>query len=516
MRRLNILLAAALVTLAGCQDPDGSRQEIPDGPASTFTLDGYTGNTITLHYVGWKRDVTSKSTEGTFPAGDAKRIIHSLELEGGAKILVGRTTKSGPITLRLSGDVPVLRVPDVPDSPVPIGTVAELQLLNTALDGHYRQEAPLDLLSLEWTPIGHAAPFTGTYDGNNISNLKISVDRQHAGLFGQVLDATIRNVHVTSGELSGPVHVGAICGLARGNTAIVSCSNAARVSGTGEEHGAAGICGQASAEGDARLSITDCHNTGRVKGCGISNTALATDGADITISACTNTAEVIGSGICGDAIANSSTISIIGCNNSGRVSGELYIGGICAAISANGGDDGSPAPFLSITACSNTGAIAGKESCTVGGIVGGMDSFSDSYTLGASITACYNTGRVSGKNLTGGICGETGQYSLVVASYNTGAITGKDAGGICGSIPVREITIAACYWTDVKGDDAMRGVALGGEDDGISKFSATAWPSAEHHEGWGTGNGDGPGKYWKSHGSWNNNKPIYPKLHFED
>ena len=74
----------------------------------------------------------------------------------------------------------------------------------------------LDLLNLEWTPIGTSAnPFKGNFDGNGhtISNLKINKpSSSNVGLFGFTTDGEIKNVHVENASVTGRLNVGVVAG----------------------------------------------------------------------------------------------------------------------------------------------------------------------------------------------------------------------------------------------------------------------------------------------------------------
>ena len=93
---------------------------------------------------------------------------------------------------------------------IPIGTYSEFQLIQTRLNGTFRQEVNIDLLNIEWTPI---SAFSGTFDGVNytLSNLKISGLNDNVGLFGSS-GGTLRNIRVVSGAVSGRSNVGGVCG----------------------------------------------------------------------------------------------------------------------------------------------------------------------------------------------------------------------------------------------------------------------------------------------------------------
>lgn len=121
-------------------------------------------------------------------------------------------------------------------------------------------------------------------------------------------------------------------------------------------------------------------------------------------------------------------VGLFGTNNglimnlavSGEVTGEEYIGGICAK------NEGT------IYSCSFDGEV--KQSATtqrkgkVGGICG---------TNYATISNCFNSADVSGKDYIGGICGEMcGKDPVVVYCVSVGKVSGFTGsaivGGICG------------------------------------------------------------------------------------
>jgi hypothetical protein len=325
-------------------------------------------------------------------------------------------------------------------------------------NGVYKQEADLDLLNHEWIPIrGSSSVFSGTFDGDNhtLANLKISGNNDYVGGFGYNR-GTICNVHVISGSVSGGSDVGSICGRNWSDGLISECSNACSVSGGT----IGGICGINFA------SIILCHNTGSLSGIGHAG------------------------GICGIDCA-----SITACYNAGSISGTNYYdaGGICGSNESG-----------TITACYNIGLVSGSGN--IGGICG--------TDYSAIVTACYNTGLVSGGNV-GGICGKNHTSSYITACYNTGSVSGSsNAGGICGENI--SSTITACYWKDIADDNANYGVSSPTSNTGATIFALGAWPITGTHQQWGTGDGSGNGKYWKSLGSWNGGNPIYPKLYFEE
>jgi hypothetical protein len=368
---------------------------------------------------------------------------------------------------------PLLR--DEVDGYIPIGSYAEMKLIaqSANLSKKYKQENAIDLLSENWAPIGtSSSPFTGEYDGGeyDIMNLKIEGTTEYAGLFGNINNATLRNIRLVSGTVNGAGSVGGICGSAAGTTSITNVHSGVAVIGTGSQ--IAGICGQAA----GTTTITSCRNTGNVKSTGSSGSQIG--------------------GISGTL--GGSTTKVKDCDNSGEVEGYNYTGGIVGR---------STATTAEITACRNSGTIKNTGNDNSGGIVG-----RNAGTL--TVTACYNTGTVNhsgSSNYSGGIIGRLYTGATLTACYNTGTVTGStvsDIGLICG---YNQGTATSSYWT--KGSStATKGVGTG--TDTTTEFSASAWPTTAE-SGWGIGDGSGANTYWKSLGGWNGGTPTYPTLWWE-
>jgi hypothetical protein len=114
---------------------------------------------------------------------------------------------------------------------IPIGSYAEFQLINTdaaTLGGSYKQEADLDLMGEEWTPVGNygistAYYFSGQFDGGGhaIANLKITGSNDYVGLFGSVDGGNISKVCINSGSVSGGNQVGGVAGINSGT--VIAC-----------------------------------------------------------------------------------------------------------------------------------------------------------------------------------------------------------------------------------------------------------------------------------------------------
>ncbi|MBQ7463060.1 MAG: hypothetical protein IJS63_12600 [Bacteroidaceae bacterium] len=106
--------------------------------------------------------------------------------------------------------------------------------------------ANIDLSSIEWTPIGKGASYSGTFDGKNftISNFNYVGSGDYNGLFGKVVDATIKNFSI-SGTLACAGTGSGVVGWSEG-AMVSNIHSALTIEATdGTLHHAAGIVGDA-------------------------------------------------------------------------------------------------------------------------------------------------------------------------------------------------------------------------------------------------------------------------------
>lgn len=219
------------------------------------------------------------------------------------------------------------------------------------------QTADFDLDNREWNPVDGTA-FQGTYDGggHTIANLHVNSSHTYSGLFRKLSSAVVRDIHIVSGNLSSTeLYLGAICGSAS-NSSIEGCSNAAAINGA---NSIGGICGYMNSGAAIRClnaaAVTGSANVGGIGGLII----------DAEISYCVNRGAIESDSRAGGIFGDNSTgrATIIGCRNTGNVSGDLDYG-----------------------------------------MVGGIGGITNSGT----IVSCYSTGMVtSTKRYFGGICGYT-------------------------------------------------------------------------------------------------------------
>jgi|GEM_PF-678889 len=74
--------------------------------------------------------------------------------------------------------------------------------------------ADIDLLNMEWTPIGTGDGFKGTFDGNGktVSNLKITGYKSTVGFFANTYNGEIKNLTIENAVVSGRLNVGVVAG----------------------------------------------------------------------------------------------------------------------------------------------------------------------------------------------------------------------------------------------------------------------------------------------------------------
>jgi hypothetical protein len=313
---------------------DGGSYPVTGAPQ--VAIEGYAGNIDVLYTDASTATIAADEMNRQNPGSTLKSI--TLVDHPGKTYLIGRVVDPDNI-IRLKFDETTgdLLFRDASaDGFIPIGSYAEFRLISdlSVQGGKYRQEADLDLMNEEWTPITDNTSHTyfyGEFDGagKKISNLKIDKSGEsYKGLFRSNY-GTIRNVHIASGTITAGGYAGGICGANSGQ--IISCSNAATVSGTGS---VGGVVATANAG-----TVTACYNTGAVSG----------------------TSYVGG-------VAGSGRGKITACYNTGTVSGTSPVGGVAGSYTSG-----------TITACYNTGAVSGTS--YVGGVVGRNTS--------GTITACY-------------------------------------------------------------------------------------------------------------------------------
>ncbi|MDR1197640.1 MAG: Ig-like domain-containing protein [Prevotellaceae bacterium] len=139
----------------------------------------YTGDAVTVTYTEGSPENITRHDDSYFHINKSDKVIKSIMLAGGTPILIGRKANTN-LAFKVSGTNFAFR--DAVNDTIPIGSYAEFQLINTRRYGIYKQEADIDLMNEEWTPIGAFQNyFTGTFNGGTytLANLKITGNKQY-------------------------------------------------------------------------------------------------------------------------------------------------------------------------------------------------------------------------------------------------------------------------------------------------------------------------------------------------
>ena len=210
------------------------------------------------------------------------------------------------------------------------------------INAHLMKDITMD--GTEWTPIGtDTIAFTGTFDGQGYTISKLTctdTNKDHVGLVGHAIDATIRNVTVQGTTLNGRDYIGSVCGYLTGgtitnchavetvignkycggivgyimgNTNVTGCTNSGTVSGY---NFLGGIVGQAN-----RATVQRCFNSGAVTGNSSPIGGIVGFANNATVQDCGNNGTVTradSSGDCGGIAGSTNTSSIQNCYNAYR------------------------------------------------------------------------------------------------------------------------------------------------------------------------------------------------------
>ena len=306
------------------------------------------------------------------------------------------------------------------------------------------------------SPIGYRDdfPFSGTFDGKDhtisnytyhpatgdsialfsrvtngtVKNLKLSdvnltaSGQRAAGIVARASGATLDNVHVLSGTLTGLKESGGLVGISLGTTLIKDSSNAASVTTTSEtaaDYGTGGLVGRLYS---GSLTIQDSTNFGAVE------------------AKNTGTAGIVGS-------VRTGTATITNVTNKGTV--HTTKEGVGGVIGYARNKDVNAATTIAITGCENTGTVTGESGAGFGGIYGSNPD-STSYLL-LTIDGCINRGNVTGVANVGGIGGlprvmKTGSH--IDDCENYGDIKSTSSSGYVGGIVGRAriaVSNGRCY-----------------------------------------------------------------------
>lgn len=357
--------------------------------------------------------------------------------------------------------------------------VEQLQAINTNLEGNYALRNSIDATATSsWddndndninegfkqigTEINNA--FTGKFDGLDYNIFGLTINRSNeedVGLFGVVNGATINNVTLVGGSITGNYRVGGIVGNAIGkNTVISNATNSASVTGNSQVGGIVGII---TGNSDNKSKVNNVINTGTINGnagndvgglIGSLNNSQLT-GNSYNLGAVTSSGHDVG-GLVGSA--SNSTIGdgtnlvynrldVTGAYNVGGIVGNMEGSTVQNAensgnVTASGYDKGKYIfhTDYNVAGYSDNGIkTVDVNVANVGGIAGKADDTVDKVSEIKNVT---NSGNVSSNKQ------ENNDY------YDAGNV-----GGIVGSAVDTNITNATNRENEVRGAHNVGGVA---------------------------------------------------------
>lgn len=329
-------------------------------------------------------------------------------------------------------------------------------------DGRYTPAAGETVSGMN--PIGsETQPYTGTFDGGGYTIRGLCVSKRsyyngesysesnHAGLFGKLSGATVKNLTVT-GYVDGRFYVGGIAGYADDTTKLLNCRNECIVVSGQSTYPyvsdpesviryAGGIVGYNAG------SVTACCNAGTVTG--IDSVGGITGGGPGTVSDCYNVGAVTASGQNAGGIAgNGGTVSYS--YNVGTVTGGAEIANNaavndCCFLGAAGQTAGAFADGTVLTAL-------------IGGRAGGQhpwdtECVSKRLSDGGMRLPVLAWQKLSAAHEGGtATCSEKAVCTLCGHAYGD-----KDAGNHVGGTEVKNARKASCTGDGYTGDTYCKG-----------------------------------------------------------
>lgn len=299
----------------------------------------------------------------------------------------------------------------------------QLQAINTSLSGKYALRNSIDMTQqTKFTSLGKAQAFSGTFDGldYNIFGLNINSTDDYTGLFAQTDGATLRDIRLISGSVTGAGNVGAVVGKAA-NTTIDDVVNTLYVKGTANNVG--GIVGIAE-----NTTITNAINSSSVDG--MTNVGgIVGNINDGSISGTTyNLGHVAGKAENVGGIAGTATSATIGNTNTKdtsafqiynnlNVTGTYNVGGIVGAMTGTTVQNVKNLGHISATGSTTEEYTYHTDNPNID------DNKDISNRFGKVNVSVANVGGIVGKSAAE----QSGKQSTIVNALNTGNISSTKA-----------------------------------------------------------------------------------------
>lgn len=303
---------------------------------------------------------------------------------------------------------------------------------------YFKMTANIDLSAYDnWTPIGTIDyHFEGVFDGGGktISSLKINAaENNRLGLFGNIKNATIRNLTIDAGSsITGGDWVGAFAAYCDRGCVLSNLTNKASVNGV---ECVGGIVGNTNGTN----SFLNCSNYGKIVSIYKDEARKLSFVGGIVgyihngvVDGCSNFGDVSGNGhrvagliAWGAGKEGSTKLVISNCTNNGNVTGTNSddLAGVVALLGAVGKEDWRHAN-IKVYNCTNNGTVKLADSSEKGIHVGGVVAHpaEDGYVF----EKCVNNGSVTTKfGYVGGVIGD-GMAMQIRDCINTGAVTSGD------------------------------------------------------------------------------------------
>jgi filamentous hemagglutinin family protein len=298
----------------------------------------------------------------------------------------------------------------------------QLQLMALDLNADYVLAADIDMSELTrasglwniatgFVPIGNVLyHFTGTFDGLNHTIHDLVINRPGedlVGLFGYADGATISNVGLVGGDVTGFQTVGSLLAAGSSTTTVRNSYATGTVSGDSYVGGLIGA---------TNGSVNDSYATGAVSSASWVGGLIGSAGGPVTNSYATGA--VSGDWVAGGLVGGGPG-SLSNSYATGAVNGISYLGGLAGTSTGTINDSYA------------TGAVSGNDN--LGGLVGS--------TFASAVSRSYSTGAVSGTDFVGGLIGFSEFGSVVSDSYASGAVSGNaKVGGLVGGNDISSVS----------------------------------------------------------------------------
>lgn len=324
---------------------------------------------------------------------------------------------------------------------IDIFTVADLQGIAADLDGDYVLQANLDLIGVNWVPIGTVAdPFTGSLNGNgrSISGLELTnFSADPSGLFGHCENAEFRGVRMLEADVFGIDRVGTLAGNVV-DSDIISCSSSG--------HSVTGLMSVGGLVGrTAGCQIERCGASGDVLG--FQRWAGGLVGhmhIGSFMERCRTRGTVTGTDSVGGLTGNVHNSVVMQCDSSADVVGGALVGGLTGWMQE---DLGNPLTGASLLMdCSASGSVLGTDggifqmtdmmgnNIFLVGTTGGLVGWADAKSV---LLNCHAYGDVDAPNNgfsappCGGLIGRIEHQGIVTGCSASGDVLhGSTCGGL--------------------------------------------------------------------------------------